>query len=180
MIRDGDRILTTKPGLTLRPERPDDGALLFQIFKASKALDFDAMPLPQAQKDFLLERQHISQLYNWRHSYPFLEQWIAEFDGVPVGRLIFSLEPDQILVHDLAMLPGRLGVGGGKTIIKDVIFAEAIRTGKIARASVAPLNPVRRLYARLGITELPSEFGSVMIGLEWRPPHNGARQSGPA
>jgi hypothetical protein len=35
MIRDGDRILTTKPGLTLRPARPDDEALIFRIFVAS-------------------------------------------------------------------------------------------------------------------------------------------------
>jgi hypothetical protein len=170
MIRDGDRILTTKPGLTLRPERPDDEALLFRIFVASKALEFDGMPLPQHQKDFLLERQHISQLYNWRHLFPGLEQWIVESDGEPVGRLIFSLLPDEILVHDLSMLPGRRGVGGGRTIIKDVVFAEAIRTGKIVRGSVTPYNPARRLYARLGMTELPPAGNSPMIGLEWRPP----------
>ena len=46
MIRDGDRILTTRPGLTLRPARSDDEALIFRIFVASKALEFDGMPLP--------------------------------------------------------------------------------------------------------------------------------------
>src|SRR4051794_21247734 len=165
MIRDGDRILTTKPGLTLRPERPDDEALLFRIFVASKALKFDSMSLPQFQKDFLLQQQHISQIYNWRHTYPSLEQWIIESDGEPVGRLIFSNLPDQIITHDLAMLPGRIGVGGGKA----VIFAEAICCGKIARASVPPYTPVRRLSARLGITEVPLE-NSPMVGLEWLPP----------
>ena len=171
MIRDGDRILTTRPGLTLRPERPDDEALIFRIFVASKALEFDGMPLPQFQKDFLLKQQHVSQLYNWRHLYPSLEQWIIESDGEPVGRLIFSNLPDQIILHDLAMLPGRLAVGGGKTVIKDVIFAEAIRCGKIARASVAAYNPARRLYARLGVTELPPHPpGSPMIPLQWKPP----------
>jgi RimJ/RimL family protein N-acetyltransferase len=171
MIRDGDRILTTRPGLTLRPERPDDEALIFRIFVASKALEFDGMPMPQFQKDFLLKQQHVSQLYNWRHLYPSLEQWIIESDGEPVGRLIFSNLPDQIIAHDLAMLPGRLGIGGGKTVIKDVIFAEAIRCGKIARASVAAYNPARRLYARLGVTELPPHPpGSPMIPIEWKPP----------
>jgi hypothetical protein len=169
MIRDGDRILTTRSGLTLRPERPDDEALIFRIFVASKALETDGMPLPQFQKDFLLKQQHVSQLYNWRHLYPSLEQWIIESDGEPVGRLIFSNLPDEIQVHDLAMLPGRVGVGGGKIVIKDVIFAEAIRTGKIARASVVPYNPVRRLYVRLGVSEVPLE-NSPMIGLEWLPP----------
>jgi hypothetical protein len=170
MIRDGDRILTTTPGLTLRPERPEDEALLFRIFVASKALEFADMPLPQFQKDFLLKQQHVSQLYNWRHTFPSMEQWIIESDGEPVGRLIFSNLPDQILLHDLAMLPGRRGVGGGRTVIKDVIFAEAIRAGKIARASVAWFNPARKLYARLGVTELPQTDGSPMIPLEWRPP----------
>jgi hypothetical protein len=171
MIRDGDRILTTRPGLTLRPERPDDEALIFRIFVASKALETDGMPLPQFQKDFLLKQQHVSQLYNWRHLYPSLEQWIIESDGEPVGRLIFSNLPDQIIAHDLAMLPGRLGIGGGKTVIKDVIFAEAIRCGKIARASVAAYNPARRLYARLDVTELPPHPpGSPMIPLQWKPP----------
>jgi hypothetical protein len=69
--------------------------------------------------------------------FPGLEQWIIESGGEPVGRLIFSIVPDQILVHDVAMLPGRCGVGG-RIVIKDVIFAEAIRTGKIMRASVTP------------------------------------------
>jgi hypothetical protein len=170
MIRDGDRILTTRPGLTLRPERPEDEALIFRIFVASKQLDFADMPLPQHQKDFLLRQQHVSQLYNWRHLYPSLEQWIIESGGEPVGRLIFSNLPDQILLHDLAMLPGRVGVGGGRIVIKDVIFAEAIRCGKIARASVTPHNPARKLYARLGVTELPLTDDSPMIPLEWRPP----------
>jgi hypothetical protein len=155
----------------LRPERPDDEALIFRIFVASKALEFDGMPLPQFQKDFLLKQQHVSQLYNWRHLYPSLEQWIIESDGEPVGRLIFSNLSDQIILHDLAMLPGRLGVGGGRIVIKDVIFAEAIRCGKIARASVASYNPARKLYARLGVTELsPHPPGSPMIPLEWKPP----------
>lgn len=170
MIRDGDRILTTRPGLTLRPERPDDEALTFRIFAASKALDFDGMPMPQHQKDFLLRQQHVSQLYNWRYLYPGLEQWIIECGGEPVGRLIFSNPPNQIILHDLAMLPGRKGVGGGRIVIRDVIFAEAIRCGKIARASVAPHNPARRLYARLGVTELPMRPDSPMIPLEWVPP----------
>jgi hypothetical protein len=171
MIRDGDRILTTRPGLTLRPARLEDEALIFRIFVASKALETDGMPLPQFQKDFLLKQQHVSQLYNWRHLYPSLEQWIIESDGEPVGRLIFSNLPDQIILHDLAMLPGRLGVGGGRIVIKDVIFAEAIRCGKIARASVAAYNPARRLYARLGVTELPPHPpGSPMIPLQWKPP----------
>jgi len=64
------------------------------------------------------------------------------------------------------MLPGRLGVGGGRIVIKDVIFAEAIRAGKIARASVAPYNPARKLYARLGVTELPSTGDSPMIEVD--------------
>jgi hypothetical protein len=128
------------------------------------------MPLPQHQKDFLLRQQHVSQLYNWRHIYPDLEQWIIESGGEPVGRLIFSNLPDLIILHDLAMLPGRIGVGGGRTVIKDVIFAEAIRCGKIARASVAAYNPARRLYARLGVTELPPDLGSPMIPLQWTPP----------
>lgn len=171
MVRDGDRILTTKPGLALRPERPDDEELIFRIFVASKALEFDGMPMPQFQKDFLLKQQHVSQLYNWRHTYPSLEQWIIECGGEPVGRLIFSNLPDQIILHDLAMLPGRLGVGGGRIVIKDVIFAEAVRCGKIARASVAAYNPARRLYARLGVTELPPHPpGSPMIPLQWTPP----------
>jgi len=170
MIRDGDRILTTDSRLTLRPARPEDEDLTFRIFVASKELDFRDMLLPQHQKDFLLKQQNFSQLYNWRHRYPDMEQWIIEFAGEPVGRLIFALQPDQILVLDLAMLPGRRGVGGGRRVIKDVIFAEAIRTGKIARASVAPYNPVRKLYARLGVTELPPIDDSPMIPLEWRPP----------
>jgi hypothetical protein len=52
-----------------------------------------------------------------------------------------------------------------------VIFAEAIRCGKIARASVAAYNPTRRLYARLGVTELPpQEPGLPIIPIEWKPP----------
>ena len=69
----------------------------------------------------------------------------------------------------IGAISGMVGVGGGKTVIKDVIFAEAIRCGKIARASVTPYNPARRLYARLGVSEVPLE-NSPMIGLEWLPP----------
>ena len=70
---------------------------MFRIFVASKALEFAGMPLPQFQKDFLLRQQHVSQLYNWRALFPSMEQWIIESDGEPVGRLIFSNLPDQII-----------------------------------------------------------------------------------
>lgn len=127
---DSNRIFTTKPGLVLRSARPEGEDFLFRIFVASKAADFDGMPLPQAQKDLLLKQQHVSQIYNWQAVCPTMEQWIIESDGEPVSRLIFSILPDQIVLNDLAMLPGKIAVSGGKTVIRDVIFAEATRSGQ--------------------------------------------------
>jgi GNAT superfamily N-acetyltransferase len=170
MIPAQNCIATSQPGLGLRPARPDDESLMFRLYVSSKELEFGAMPLPQHQKEFLLRQQHLAQMATWRDQYPNMQEWIIELNGEPIGRLFFSVAPDEIMVQDLALLPDHRNGGVGAIVIRDVIFAEAARTGIVARASVTPYNPARRLYARLGVVELPPTGDSPLIPIEWRPP----------
>jgi hypothetical protein len=169
MIPAADRIATSQTGLILRRAGPDDEALMLRIYISSKELEFGAIPLSEYQKDFLLRQQHLAQMTTWRQQYPELTEWIIEADAEPAGRLIFSMTPDVIMVCDLAVLPDFRNSSIGATVIRDVVFAESLRTGIVARASVTPYNPARRLYARLGVVELPPTGDSPMIPLEWRP-----------
>jgi hypothetical protein len=161
MIPAADRIATSQTGLILRRAGPDDEALMLRIYISSKELEFGAIPLSEYQKDFLLRQQHLAQMTTWRQQYPELTEWIIEADAEPAGRLIFSMTP--------AVLPDFRNSSIGATVIRDVVFAESLRTGIVARASVTPYNPARRLYARLGVVELPPTGDSPMIPLEWRP-----------
>ena len=170
MIRDGDRILTTKPGLTLRPARPEDEALSFRIFVASKALEFAACRCRSSRRISCCNSSMSRSSTTGGTTYPCLEQWIIESDGEPVGRLIFSNLPDQIMParpRDAARKDGRRR-RQDRHQGRDLRGSDS--RGKIARASVTPYNPARKLYARLGVSEVPSTGNSPMIPLEWLPP----------
>lgn len=155
-------------GFTLRPARPEDDEFLFALFVTSRERELAALPLPPAQAESFARMQYESQLAGFRHVHPAARVLVVETAGEPAGRLVLEDRPGELWVVDLALMPGQRNAGLGAALLQHCM-KRAIAERLVMRGSVTPYNPARRLYARLGIVELPSEGGAT-IPLEWRPP----------
>jgi GNAT superfamily N-acetyltransferase len=166
----GRRLKTEKGPVTLRPERPDDEALLFRLFRSWALEDLERLPLDDAMKQNMLRFQFAGQTATYRAAYPAASFDIIERDGAPVGRLIVdpgnAREPTCLV--DFVLLPETRNGRLGRAIIAAVL-AEQASLGRKVRVKVLHHNmPSRRMCAALGFVEIGQDLPFVQ--LEWCAP----------
>lgn len=166
----GRRLQTEKGPVTLRPERPDDEALLFVLFRSWALEDLDRMPLDDATKENLLRFQFAGQTMTYRANYPEASFDIIERDGAPIGRLIVdpgdAREPACLV--DFVLLPETRNGRIGRAIIAAVL-AEQAALGRKVRVKILHHNmPSQRMCAALGFVEIGQE--PPFVQLEWGAP----------
>jgi ribosomal protein S18 acetylase RimI-like enzyme len=137
-------------GLTARPELSEDAAFLRALFLAGYPLR-DVLPGP------LLAQQADLQAAALRGNYQDAMRRIATNGGTPIGRIIVDWSGETSHCADVAVLPAYGGRGVGTALLRAWIDAAA-QQGLACTLTVAPENPARALYARLGFREAPAEF----------------------
>lgn len=160
-------MLTTARGvLSLRPETDADEQFLFRLFAATKADEMTLMPLDDVGKDFLLRTQFRSMNASYRQQFPAARFDIVELNGVPIGRLITDVQPDQVYYVDIALLP-ETQQGGIATALMQAVLQEPAGLGVPARVKVLMHNVASlRLCQRIGFTVRTEE--PPFLELEWR------------
>jgi RimJ/RimL family protein N-acetyltransferase len=166
----GRQLQTDRGPVTLRPERPDDEALLFRLFRSWALADLDRGPFDEAIKENLLRFQFAGQTVTYRANFPQAHFDIIERDGAPVGRLIVAsgdaVEPTCLV--DFVLLPEQRNSRLGRAIIAAVL-AEQAALGRRVRVKVLHHNePSRRMCAALGFVEIGQAL--PFIQLEWSAP----------
>jgi RimJ/RimL family protein N-acetyltransferase len=161
---------TAKGPVTLRPERPDDEALLYRLFHSWAWDDLAQMPVDDATREQLVRFQFAGQMATYRTNYPKARFDIVEKDGQPIGRLI--VEPGDATTPacfvDYVILPERRNDGLGRAVIFAVLD-EYARLGRKVRLKVLHHNqPSRRMCKALGFVEIEEML--PFIQLEWTPP----------
>lgn len=116
---------------TIRPARPGDAALLPELARAAYMHYVERMGTEPAPM-----RQDYAALVNTG------QVWVAEHDGAVVGLLVLMLEPDHLLLDNVAVSPNAQGTGIGTQLLN---FAEACAR-EHGRAEV-------RLYTNEAMTE---------------------------
>ncbi len=124
-----------------------------------------ALPLPQAQRDAVLDMQFRLQHDGYRH-YEGGAMLLLLRCGEPIGRLTLQRSPARYALVDIALLPIWRGQGIGTTVVGRYL-QEAAGVGRVVHLHVARGNPAQRLYARLGF-EVTADDG-VMMQME-KPP----------
>ena len=170
MSGSGRELQTAKGPVILRPERPDDEALLFRLFRSWALEDLDRTPLEDATKENLLRFPFVGQTTTYRAHYPAATFDIIERDGEPIGRLIVdpgdAREPACLV--DFVLLPEQRNGRLGRAVIAAVL-AEQAGLGRKVRVKVLHHNiPSRRMCAALGFVEIGQELPFVQ--LEWTSP----------
>ncbi len=166
----GRRLQTDKGPVTLRPERPDDEALLYRLFRSWALDDLQSMPVDDATKEKLVRFQFAGQMMTYRANFPSASFDIIERDGAPVGRLIVdpgdAREPACLV--DFVLLPEQRNNRMGRAIISAVL-AEQASLGRKVRVKILYHNePSQRMCAALGFVEIGRDL--PFIQLEWSAP----------
>jgi RimJ/RimL family protein N-acetyltransferase len=166
----GRQLQTAKGPVTLRPERPDDEALLFRLFRSWALDDLERMPVDDATKENLVRFQFAGQMATYRANFPAASFDIIERDGEPVGRLIVdpgdAREPACLV--DFVLLPEQRNNRIGRAIISAVL-AEQASLGRKVRVKILYHNEAsQRMCAALGFVEISRD--PPFIQLEWSAP----------
>jgi ribosomal protein S18 acetylase RimI-like enzyme len=140
-------------GYLVRPERDDDEGFLRALFLASFPLR-DMLPAP------MLAQQADFQFAAFRNNYPGAMRRIVADAEAPVGRIVIDWSGQTSHCVDVAVHPRHGGRGIGTALLQAWIDASA-RQGLACTLLVAPDNPARALYARLGFRETPGEPGGL-------------------
>ena len=79
----GRQLKTDKGPVTLRPERPDDEALLFRLFRSWALDEIAQMPVDDATKENIVRFQFAGQTVTYRGNFPAASFDIIEREGEP-------------------------------------------------------------------------------------------------
>ena len=152
--------------ITFRPIRPEDEALLYQIYASTREEELAQVPWDTAEKEAFLRMQFNAQHQYYQEQFPHAAFQIILRDDRPIGRLYVNRRPDVIHLIDIALLPANRNRGIGTSLLKELL-AEASEVGKPVRIHVEHFNPALHLYERLGFSRIGDQ--GVYYQMEWLP-----------
>jgi ribosomal protein S18 acetylase RimI-like enzyme len=141
----------TREDLTpaLRAATPEDDAILWEIYRSSRAEEVRAFGWPDAQADAFLRMQWDIERRARAMQHPDADHQMLTLGGRTVGRVLIDRAKDHVLIVDLALLPDARARGVGSHILQTIIAEANVRRVPV-RLSVMRNNPAGRLYRRLG------------------------------
>lgn len=152
----------------VRPRTGADQPLLRDIYVSHRWEEIQVMvQWTEEQKLAFLHDQFRLQSHHYDTHYHDAEFYLVEVDGQPAGRLyLWDINPADLRIVEIGFLPPYTGRGIGGGLLKAVL-ERARAAGKSCSIHVEHSNPARRLYNRIGFTEV--EVLGPYIRLEWRP-----------
>ncbi|MDX6658727.1 MAG: hypothetical protein QOH62_3520 [Solirubrobacteraceae bacterium] len=131
----------------LRPAGDDDRALLLAIYASTRVEELSVTGWSDEAKAAFLAQQFAAQDSHYRLHHPDASYDVITVGGEPAGRLYVERGERQILLVDVALLPGFRGRGVGTAVLRQVM-AEADAAGKVLSIHVEKTNRAQSLYAR--------------------------------
>jgi ribosomal protein S18 acetylase RimI-like enzyme len=159
-------------GYGLRPETDADIDFLMRLYASTREDELAPLPWSAEQKAAFLAQQFQAQRSHYRGSLPGCAFDVIQHAGMPVGRLYLQAGDTHLHLVDIALLPALRGQGVGSAIL-EALQAAAAASGQGVSAFVEHSNPARRLYRRLGFTEIADH--GVYLEIVWPPPPSPSR-----
>ena len=150
----------------MRPARPDEAELLFQIYASTREEELAAVPWAACVKESFLRMQFGVQDGHFRAIFPKASYDLIVSGDEVLGLLYVDRAAQAWLVIHIALLPQHRGKGLGTRLLTEVL-SEAAAAGKPVRLQVERFNQAQRLYARLGFRQISDD--GVYLLLECRP-----------
>lgn len=166
--------------LALRLATAHDEPFLFRLYASTRATELAAWGWEEKLQEQFLQLQFRAQQQHY-HAYPNLTHWIIEAQAPlnaagksasqqlvqPLGRVLLSSPSEELRLVDISLLPDWRGQGLG-TALLEWIQTQSRHAHKPVRLHVAPDNPARRLYERLGFHICEDRASHLLM--EWSSP----------
>ncbi len=152
--------------ITLRPIRGDDRPFLYKVYASTREEEMALAGWEASRQEAFLKMQFDAQHTFYQERFPEAAYQVIMIDGEPGGRLYVDRRKDEIRLIDIALLPEYRGAGIGSRLMQEILD-EARGAGKPVRIHVEQFNPARRLYERLGFSEIADK--GVYVLMEWSP-----------
>ncbi|MBC7604896.1 MAG: GNAT family N-acetyltransferase [Ramlibacter sp.] len=140
-------------GFSLRARTDADLAFLARLYASTRQEELQPVPWTEQEKAAFLFDQFGKQHSHYLTYYPDALWLVLEHDGEPVGRLYISVTPNEFRVMDIALMPAFRLRGLGTAMFRSLINQADHHAMRIS-LNVEPSNPARRLYLRLGFTDV--------------------------
>ena len=134
--------------ITLRAERAQDEALLYQLYADTRAEELAALDWDPAAREAFVRMQFLAQRKGYRDMFPNAAFSIILAGGQPIGRIVVNRKDDEVRLVDLVLLPPFRNRGIGTQLLAG-LCAEAATTNKPLRLHVLRGSRARRFYERL-------------------------------
>ncbi|GAA4368448.1 GNAT family N-acetyltransferase [Nocardioides caricicola] len=145
---------------TTRPATVEDAGFLRELFDDVRGADLAA--IEPVQRRTLLTIQYRGRETQYAAAYPAAVDHIIEVDGRPAGRILVEEGAENVHVVDIAVSAAERGRGLGSTVLR-TWCDRADETGRTLTLTVAPDNPARRLYERLGLEAVAEDPTAVRM-----------------
>jgi ribosomal protein S18 acetylase RimI-like enzyme len=143
---------------SFRPARDGDEPFLDALYEGTRREEVLAWGVDAAFAHTFLTDQARVQRRAYAMQYPAAEHRILLVQDAPAGRLIIDRGADWALI-DISVLPALRGKGLATWALRPLLD-EASAADRVVQLLVAPTNPARRLYERLGFMEVALPSGS--------------------
>ncbi|WP_426454786.1 GNAT family N-acetyltransferase [Paenibacillus sp. S-38] len=148
------------------PVCPEDEALLYSLYGASRQEELDAWGWRPQEREAFLGMQYRLQQQSYRSQYPESDHWIIVHEEQRVGQVRIDRSGDDLRLVDLSLLPAWRGRGIGTQLLRELQM-EAGAAGRSILLSVVEGSPAGRLYERLGFETVGQP--SVYRQMRWKP-----------
>ncbi len=155
----------TEQAIGLRDEHQDDRAFLATLYASTRWDELAPTGWTDEVKLAFLDQQFGFQFHHYATFYADATRTIILSGSDPIGRLYLHHGPTDLRIVDISLLPLFRGQGIG-TALLEAVLAEASAHGVTASIHVEAFNPARRLYERLGFTQIENK--GVYVLMQWR------------
>lgn len=152
--------------LTLRDERPEDEAFLFEVYASTREEELALTGWDAPTRAAFLQMQFKAMRRGYAEQFPKGQFSILLKEGFPVGRMVIDRADDAICLVDLALLPGYRGQGFG-TFLMQGLVAEAAKMAKPITLHVFKGTRPVHWYERLGFLRVAED--GAYDRFEWQP-----------
>lgn len=146
----------TTSNLTLRPERPEDEPLLFDLYASTRQEEMDALNWPPDLRTAFVTMQFKAQRTGYASMFPKGEFQMIVLNGTPIGRMVVDRAAKELRLVDLVIGLEHRNSGIGTELIT-TLMRQAEAAKKPLRLSVVTGNRATRLYERLGFRKTGQE-----------------------
>jgi GNAT superfamily N-acetyltransferase len=163
-------------GLSLRPVVGADRPFLEHLYRLVRWDEFAPTGWPDATKTAFLAQQFDFQRRQYEQVYPGAEFHVIVHGPDPIGRIYVDRTGRDLGLIEISLLPEWRGRGIGAALLEQLQREVEAGLRDCVSLQVAPENPARRLYQRMGFVDKSpaSEFQEASIEMVW-PPSAGSR-----